>query len=67
MLTRQVVTGKGYLDLLRSWSIVAFSRQYCSTNLLLTSAASPGLEEGHNTSQTHTHTCGASAPPHHTC
>ena len=48
------MNGKGYLDLLRSWSIVAFSLQYCSTNLLLTSVASPGLEEGHNTTQHNT-------------
>ena len=33
-----------YLDLSRSWSMTAFSLQYCSTNLLLTSVASPGLE-----------------------
>lgn len=37
-------TGHSYLDLSRSWSMTAFSLQYCSTNLLLTSVASPGLE-----------------------
>lgn len=37
--------GQVYLDRLRSCSIVAFSLQYCSTNLLLTSAASLELEE----------------------